>query len=239
MRNPATYRRGTAAVCLVLAGVSSTIFMLLAAAPGYGSSHVERLQAVADAGGAATVSFLAFVGYQLPLMIGLFGVAHLLRGRTPLLANLGATLAAIGAIGYAVYGGSQLVIPAMAADTANLELFAQLRADAEPLTEPFAALGMVGSVLGLLLLSVALWRAKLGPRWIPATLWAFLTVEFVGTALSPAAGTVSAALLLTALLAMAVLVQRSPLSAWTSGLDMPSFVGQDTDRVPADRAGRA
>lgn len=220
MRNPATYRRGAAATCLVLAGVLCATFMVLAAAPGYGSDHVERLQAIADAGGTTTVSFLAFATYQLPLMIGLLGIAHLLRGRTPLLANVGATLAAIGAFGYAVYGGSQLVIPAMAADAANLELFAQLRADAESLTEPFAALGMVGSVLGLVLLSIALWRAAVGPRWVPVTLWAFFVVEFVGTALSPSASLVSAALLLVALLALAVVVQRSPLSAWSSAVDV-------------------
>jgi DMSO/TMAO reductase YedYZ heme-binding membrane subunit len=237
MRNPATYRRGAAALCLVLAGVLSATFIVLAAAPGWGSDGVARLQAVADAGGRATASFLAFVTYQLPLMIGLLGVAHLLRGRTPLLANLGGTLAAVGAIGYAVYGGSQLIIPAMVADQANLELFAQLRADAEPLTEPFAALGMVGSVVGLLLLSIALWRAKLGPRWIPVTLWVFFAVEFVGTAISPAAGPVSAALLLVALVSLGVLVQRSPVSAWTSAVDMPSPVQHSNDRRGAGTAG--
>lgn len=237
MRNPATYRRGAAAICLVLAGALSATFMLLAAAPGWGSDHVERLQAVADAGRTTTVSFLAFATYQLPLMIGLLGVAHLLRGRRPLLANLGATLAAVGAFGYAVYGGSQLVIPAMAADEANLELFAQLRADAEALTEPFAALGMVGSVLGLLLLSIALWRAGVGPRWIPVTLWAFLAVEFIGTSLSPAAGPVSAALLLVALASLAVVVWRSPVSAWTSAVDMPSLVERGNDRRGAVDAG--
>jgi DMSO/TMAO reductase YedYZ heme-binding membrane subunit len=238
MRNPATYRRGAAAVCLVLAGVLSATFIVLATAPGWGSDGVARLQAVVDAGGTATVSFLAFAAYQLPLMIGLLGVAHLLRGRTPLLANLGATLAGVGAIGYAVYGGSQLVIPAMVADQSNLELFAQLRTDAEPLTEPFAALGMVGSVLGLLLLSIALWRAKLGPRWIPVTLWGFLAVEFAGTALSPAAsGPVSAVLLLVALLSLAVLIQRSPVSAWTSAVDMPSLVEHGDEHPGAVTAG--
>jgi hypothetical protein len=233
MRNPATYRRTAAALCLMLAAVLSATFMILAAAPGWGSDGVARLQAVADAGGTATVSFVAFVAYQLPLMIGLLGVAHLLRGRTPLLANLGGTLAAVGAVCYAVYGGSQLLIPAMVADQTNLELFAQLRTNAEPLTEPFAALGMVGSVLGLLLLSIALWKAKLGPRWIPVTLWVFFAVEFVGTALSTAAGPMAAALLLVALVSLAVLVQRSPASAWTSPLDMPSLIEHDNDRRDA------
>lgn len=237
MRNPATYRRGAAAICLVLAGTLSATFMLLAAAPGWGSDNVERLRAIVEAGDRTTVSFLAFAVYQLPMMIGLLGVAHLLRGRTPVLANLGATLAAVGAFGYAVYGGSQLVIPAMAADEANLELYAQLRADAEPLTGPFAALGMVGSVLGLLVLSIALWRAGVGPRWIPVTLWTFLAVEFIGTSLSPSVGPVSTALLLVALVSLAVLVRRSPVSAWTSVVDMPSVTQERGDRHGAVEAG--
>lgn len=219
MRNPATYRRGAAALCLVLAGVLSATFMLLAAAPGWGSDDLERLQAIVDAGAMTTVSFIAFAVYQLPMMVGLLGVAHLLRGGAPLLATLGATLAGVGAFGYAVYGGSQLLIPAMAANASDLELFAQLRADAEPLTGPFAALGMVGSVLGLLLLSVALWRAGLGPRWVPVMAWAFLAVEFIGTSLSPAAAPVSAVLMLALLIRLAILVLRSPASAWASATD--------------------
>jgi hypothetical protein len=230
MRNPATYRRGAAAICLVLAGGLSAAFMLLAAAPGWGSDNVERLQAIAEAGSRSTAAFLAFAAYQLPMMIGLLGVAHLLRGRAPLLANLGATLAGVGAFGYAVYGGSQLVIPAMAADEANLQLYAQLRADAERFTGPFAALGMIGSILGLLLISIALWRAGVGPRWLPLLVWVFLAVEFIGTSLTPAAGFLSAAVLLAALLSLALLLWRSPVSAWTSGVDTPSLVERDDSR---------
>lgn len=220
MGNPATYRRGAAAVCLVLAGVLSAVFLLLASAPGWGSDNLERLQEVDSR---TTVSFLAYTAYQLPLMIGLLGVAHLLRGRSPLLANLGAGLAGVGAFGYAVYGGSQLVIPAMAADQANLEIYAQLRADAETLTGPFGVLGMVGSVVGLLLISIGLWRARLGPRWIPVVLWIWLAVEFVGTSLVREVAVVaSPVLLLVALVSLAVLVRRSPTAVWVSGADQPA-----------------
>lgn len=228
MKDPATYRRAAAAVCLVLAGVLCATFMLLASAPGWGSNNLERLQGI---DGWTTVSFLAFAAYQLPLMIGLLGVAHLLRGRAPLLANLGASLAGVGAFGYAVYGGSQLVIPAMTADGANLEIYAQLRADAETLIGPFGALGMVGSVLGLLLLSIGLWRARVGPRWIPVTLWVWLAVEFVGTSLvRGAAGIASPALLLVALVSLAVVVGRSPATDWASAVDRTALAESGLDR---------
>lgn len=233
MTNPATFRRGAAAVCLVLAGVLSVVFMLLAAAPGWGSDNTERLQAIADAGSATTVSFLAFAASQMPMLISLLGVAHLLRGRAPLLGSLGATMVAVGTFGYAVYGGSQLVIPAMAADAANLEIYGQLRADADALTEPFAALGMVGFVVGLLLLSIALWRSRAVPRWVPVMVWAYLAIEFVGTSVSPAAVYLSAVLLLVALGSLAVLVWRSPASAWVSGIDAAPRMQRDDEHLDA------
>jgi hypothetical protein len=233
MRNPATYRRGATAICLVLAGVLSAAFVLLAAAPGWDSDNVERLQAVADAGAPATVSFVAFASSQLPWLIGLLGVARLVRS-APVLAHLGAALVTAGAFGYAVYGGAQLLVPAMAASEANLATFAQLRADAEPLTGPFAAVGMVGTVVGLLLLSIALWRGRVGPRWIPLTVWAFLAVEFVGTSISPTvAPSVSTGLLLTALASLAVVVWRSPDRAWAPAVDGPPFLESADDRPGA------
>ncbi len=221
MRNPATYRRAAATVGLVLAGVGAAVFIVLAAPAGWDSSHVERLEVIAAAGGRATVSFVAYAAYQLPMLVGLLGVGHLLRGRSPVLANLGASLAGVGAFGYAVYGGSQLVIPAMVADPANLAAHAQVRAGAEALTEPFAMLGMVGSVLGLLLLSVALWRTRTGPRWVPVMVWGWLVIEFVGTSLVPGAAAVSGGLLLLALVSLAVVVGRSPVDAWSSAVDRP------------------
>jgi hypothetical protein len=234
MRNPASYRRAAAAICLVLAGVLSGTFVLLAAAPGWDSDQVERLQAVADAGTSSTVSFLAFVAYQLPWMVGLVGVARLVRGRAPVLAHLAAALVTAGAFGYAVYGGAQLMIPAMTTADADLEVFAQLRTDAEPLTGPFAAVGMAGAVLGLLLLSIALWRTRVGPRWIPVMLWGFLAVEFIGTSISPTvAPFASTALLLAGLTSLAVVVWRSPVAAWTSADERSHLLEWDLPGVPA------
>jgi len=226
MRNPASFRRTAAATSLALAGAFSATFIVTSAAAGWGSDHTERLRAIEDAGVNATVSFVAFVAYQLPWLIGLLGVAHLLRGRSPLLSNLGAAFTAVGAFGYAVYGGAQLVIPAMVADPANIPLYAQLRADAEPLTGQFGAAGMIGTSVGIAVLSVGLWRARTAPRWVPALLWGWLLMEFVGTSLLPALGLASAGLLAAAFLALAVTVWRSPVALWSSPVDGPA-VGLD------------
>jgi hypothetical protein len=206
--------------------------MVLAAAPGWDSDNLERLEAVADAGAPATASFLFLVAYQVPLVIGLMGVAHLLRGRAQALSSIGATAAAVSGFGYAVYGGAQLVIPAMVADRENLDTYAQLRADTEPLVVPFAVLGMLGFIVAVLLLSIALWRSRTGPRGVPPLMWAFLVVEFVGTSVVDGAAYVSAALLLVALVLLAVTVWRSPTAAWTSGADAVAGVVVSGDRTP-------
>jgi thiol:disulfide interchange protein len=55
-------------------------------------------------------------------------------------------------------------------------------------------MGLIGTVLGLLLLGVALFRSGVVPRWVPVALWVFLAAEFalsnLSTWASPAAGLV-------------------------------------------------
>ena len=69
---------------------------------------------------------------------------------------------------------------------------------------------------GFLLLGIGLFRARVVPRWVPILLWAFLAVEFAGSALSEWASSVSGVLYLVALTAIAVAIWRSPISSWES-----------------------
>jgi len=100
----------------------------------------------------------------------------------------------------------------MARDAADRAVMAELLESIEssPLLVPFMAAGLLGTVLGLLLLGVALWRSGVVPRWVPLVLWAFLVVEFVGSNLSDYAPYVSGVCLL---LAFGALAQR----VWPSG----------------------
>jgi prepilin signal peptidase PulO-like enzyme (type II secretory pathway) len=66
-----------------------------------------------------------------------------------------------------------------------------------------SVVGLAGTVLGLLLLSIGLFRTGLGPRWVGPALWTFLVVEFVGGALSEYASYVSSVLLLVAFFGLA------------------------------------
>jgi hypothetical protein len=79
---------------------------------------------------------------------------------------------------------------------------------------PFMGMGLIGTVLGLLLLSIGVFRAGVGPRWVGPTLWAFLVVEFAGSAVSGWAAHLAVVLYGAALFALALTIARSPESEW-------------------------
>lgn len=213
MKNTARYRRTAAALGLVLAAV------LMAVAMGtnvpFSGEADEVLDTMSAAGGRAWVSAFAYLLAQLALIPGLLGVAHLLRERTPMLSNIGGTLAVLGAFGHTVHGGGVLVIISMAQGSADPTTAATVLQ--EYVSSPsglFSATGLVGTVLGLVLLTIGLWRAGVGPRWVPLTLVGFVLVEFVGTAITPLASVFGGALYVVSFAALANTILRSHLDVW-------------------------
>jgi hypothetical protein len=178
--------------------------------PDLTGDYESWLGAMADAGGRAQLSGLAFVLAQLPFMVGMAGLARWLQPSR--LAVVGGVLAVLGGFGHAVYGGVMLTQTVMAEDRPNVSVFAGLleRLEGEPALLPFMVLGLLGTVLGVLLLSIAWWRSRTAPRWVAPALWAFLVVEFVGTSISEWAAYLSVLLYLTALCAVAARLVAEP-----------------------------
>lgn len=207
------YRRNVAAAGLVAAAVLSAASVVLQ--PTFVDGYAARLAAFDDAGARSAVSAVTFILGQLPLLVGVLGVAHLLRGRSPRLSAVAATLCALGVFGHAVFGGISLVYVVAAGDESHRDAYASLMQQVEgsPVMV-FAALGLLGTVLGLLLLGVSLWRSRLVARWVPVALWAFLVVEFVGTNLSSYASPLSGVLFVAAAGALAAWVYRTPVTLW-------------------------
>ena len=87
---------------------------------------------------------------------------------------------------------------------------------------PFMAMGVLGTVLGLVLLGIAVWRAGLGPRWLGPVLVVFVVVEFAGAGLSVWAGYASAVLFLVGFLTLAATVARSASAVWTTASEATS-----------------
>jgi hypothetical protein len=71
-------------------------------------------------------------------------------------------------------------------------------------------MGLLGTVLGLLLLTIGLWRTRAVPTWIPAALGLFLVTEFVGSAITDWAAYASSVLYLAAFTGLAVAVWQRP-----------------------------
>jgi hypothetical protein len=213
MKNPATFRRGAAALGLV--GSAALLLVSTALQPEFPSGFEERLAAIDEGGSGAAVSAISFTLAQLFLLAGLLGIGHLLRSRTPLLSNLGTTLALVGAFGHSVYGGVSLVMLEMASDTANTEVHAGILEGVESgPAVAFMAAGLIGTVVGLLLLSAGIWRARLTPRWLAPALWVFLVVEFAGSALSEWSSLVSTVIYAVVMTTLAALMLRTDESTW-------------------------
>jgi hypothetical protein len=215
MMKAARYVRSAAALSLVLNAVLSVAAVALA--PAFSRDTAENLTSLDAAGTMATLSVTGFIVAQLPFIIGVLGLSHLAGIRTPLLATIAGLLAVIGGFGHAVGGGAQLVQVAMASDTANHAIYVSLIDERAPL--PLLILIMastIGTVLGLILLGVAVLRAKIGPRWVPYALWVWPVVEFVGSNLTEWATLASALLYLGIFGMLAVAVWRSPLAVWAS-----------------------
>lgn len=226
----ARFVRTSAASSLVLNAVLSIVAIALM--PAFAQSSAEYLTAIDNAGSAAAISAAAFAVAQLPFIIAMLGIAHLVGTRAPVLAMIGGTIAVIGGFGHTILSGAQLSQLAMASDMANRDVYAALLDAGMPL--PLFILmmcGTVGTVLGLLLLGIGLMRAKVGPRWVPYAIWLWLVVEFVGTNITEWATLASGLLYVGAFGALAVTVWRSPLAVWASASVAPAV--RSTESVPA------
>lgn len=220
MKDTALVRRNAAATCLVVA----PLLLLVSSAmlPPFVSDYVDRLAAVDDAGAAGWASNVLFVVAQAPMLVAFLAIAHLLRTRSPRLANVGGGLGVVATFGEAVMGGTGLVYLTMAGDAANRELFAGVWEEME--SSPvmvFALLGFGGTVVTHVLLSIGLYRSRVVPRWVPALVWAFLVLEFFVSNLSGYASYAASLCLLIAFGAVARAVVSSPLESWTPALPWP------------------
>lgn len=196
---------------LVAASLVTTALLSLYSnltSPDFTGDHADTLASIADGGTPVALSGLAFVLAQLPFVVGMAGLARWLQPSR--LATVGGVLAVLGGFGHSVYGGVILAQVVMASDDADRAVHAELLAQVEnaPVFIPFLAMGLLGTVLGILLLSIAWWRTRSEPRWVAVGLWAFLVVEFVGSGLSEWAAYLSGLLYAGVLVAAAARVAQ-------------------------------
>ncbi len=227
MTRIARLQRGTAVAALVAAIVLLAAFVVLT--PDLDGAD-GPLAAIAASGTAGRLSAYAFLLGQLPWVVAMIGLAHVLRQRFRVLAPTIAALAVVGAFGHVVSGGFALTQIAMADDLAHAQTLEAAIERTYGAAGPIFAVTMLGVVLSQLLLGVAVLRGGLGPRWVGGLLIAWLLVEFVGSAVTPAAAYVSAPLMALVFGVLAIHLARTDIRLWMTAAEADALAD---DEVPA------
>jgi hypothetical protein len=204
-------RRRAAQIALIVGPLLSAVSVILQ--PDLDGSAHHQLVAIGDSSRGA-ISAVTFLVSQLPFLIAVLAIGRLLLPRAPRLSAWGTALGVLGAFGHSVFGGISMVYVVMAHDPKHLDVYAHLmdRMNDSPVMI-FSAAGLLGTILGILLLGIGLFRTRTGPVWIGPALWAFLLVEFVGSSISSSASYLSALLLVAAFFALSREVAEAPAPA--------------------------
>jgi hypothetical protein len=173
------FRRTVVGLCLI-AGPLVVLIGGLVTPWEENETKAAYLQALAESSTRAQISaLLLYFGFLL-IAVSVFGILHLLRHRAVVLGHVAGALAVWG---WVTFPG--LLI----SDFYDLSL-AQWSNRQEAIAISDRAEGYVGSAvmgipvllggIGMVLLGVALWRARFAPLWVPAVLLLALAIGFFG-----------------------------------------------------------
>ncbi|MGR0321143.1 hypothetical protein [Agromyces sp. ZXT2-3] len=229
-------RRSLVAGSLVVAILMSGGGLLLQ--PEFPDDPTEYVELLAGSA-LAPIGLQVFLWSQVFWAIGLIGLAHATSHRSPLLATLGAAFSGLGAFGHAAYGGASLVTLGMAryaVESGDLDA-----AEAAFATTqggdfvPFLLAGLAGTVLGAVLVAVALLRSAVAPVWVAIAMLAWVVVEFVLPNFLSGEWITYTSLVLgvIAFTGAAVAVFRGGSRAWTTMLEAPAHQGVATPQAGA------
>ena len=208
-----------ARAALVLGPVIAAVSVIFQ--PDLDGSAADRLDAMT--GPLAAVSAVAFLVSQLPMLVAILAIGRLILPTAPRLSAWGTGLGVVGCFGHTVFGGTSLIYLMMARDghrSIQVDLFDRIQSSPVMI---FSALGLLGTVLGLLLLGIGAFRSRTGPVWVGPAIWAFLLVEFVGSAVSTYASYLSVLLLGAAFVALAGVLGEEPTA---KGETMPELTAR-------------
>jgi hypothetical protein len=174
--------RITAGVCLVAGGLLNGLPQVVAGLlTGADLSFGEQIVWGADHTTAHALEQTALVVSSLVMPIGLLGIAHVARFRAPVLTAIAVPLVVWGMWGFgnvlAMGYVSGTVAPSVLGVDAAVELNDGLSEHVGTVSTALVP-HLIGSFLGLILLSAAAWRAGTFPRTPLVLLVAFLVWDF-------------------------------------------------------------
>jgi hypothetical protein len=202
--------------------------------PAWSDDTAEYLAEVADGEGAYLTAGALWTLGSLLLVVGMLGVVRLVRGRRVTLGQIGAGLIIFGAIGMSAglaFNGFEI---AMAAED-NREAMVSLSDAVEEsaaLTIYWVGFFMGGIVLGVILLTISLFRTKIVPIWAPILLIVSIVLGFAGD--NQVLGGISFIVLAAAFVPLSQRMLATSDDEWERWVLPAATVQQPpADRVPA------
>lgn len=167
------FRRIVAGVCLVAAPLLFAAAELLF--PETSGDAAAQLATFAAHRSAQTAAALVSVAMVLVFVPGLVGLVHLLRGRGWVWGHIAAAMTFFGLVtAHATLSGANLIFAEIARPGLDRAAMTDLldKIFHDPVAFPLL-LGHEIFALGVVLLGVALWRGRVGPRWaaVCVALW--------------------------------------------------------------------
>ena len=199
------FRRTLAGICLIAApfafGGSDVIRLSIEGGVREGSEQLAAIAANSGLWQVATVLNMVGVVLFVPAVLGLM---HLLRERSAVLGHLGGGLALIGFLGWAAHNAKYYGFMG-AVSTSEINRGEMVRFIEHWVMSPdtivYVLMFLVGGLLGMLLLSIGLYRARVTYRWA-AALFLLGTVLYIVNSFTPASENMLAVGVLHALIAV-------------------------------------
>lgn len=185
-------------------------------ASSHGAAVAVQVAAIAQHPHLRLLSVLLGIAALVLFVPMVLTIRRLLRVRSPRLARAGSALCLTGVIAFAALHGMDLATLAVIQAPGVEHVTAAGAITSSSASGPLTVVFLVGMMIGMLLLSVGLWRTRVVPRAAAVLLVAFLVLDFGAAVASSKPLTVAAhALLLagSALIARSLLLRRSASQA--------------------------
>jgi hypothetical protein len=177
--DPARFRRIVAGLSLLAAPLCGLAWSLLV--PPFTAGMAGEVAFIAAHPGRWALGTYLGVVWSYLMIPAVLGLLHLFRARAVVLGHVGGALALTGAAFHGTMLGFQLAeTPIVLSGIDRARAVALTSALTEQPAFTALLVPLTGLFLGLLLLALALWRARAAPAWIAALLVAAVAVEIAG-----------------------------------------------------------
>jgi len=178
--------QAVALVAAPLAGLATTVIW-----PQTPLDIAERLEVLAGTAGRTQLAHLLNLLTILLFVPALAGMHRLLQPHRPRAAAIGAGLVAAGLVGWSgvlALGSAELQLARTVSGNAAVSAAESLHVS--PVAVAMTAMFLLCTFSGLIVLTVALWRAHLVPGWVPAAVVAAVAGDIIASTVTAVVVTV-------------------------------------------------